>query len=58
VVHGDAASQETLDKVTEGVSVIVSTYQDFKSGPNDALNYIQRLIISMKKNVIFLLLSP
>ena len=55
VVQGDANSQETLDKVTEGVSIIISTYQDAKSGPNDALNYINRIIVSMKKNVIFLL---
>lgn len=51
VIHGDAAKQEDLDKATEGVSTIISTYQDAKSNPNDALNYVNRLIVSMKKNV-------
>lgn len=54
VVQGDATNQENLDTVTEGVTIIISTYQDAKSNPNDALNYIQRLIISMRKNVIIL----
>ena len=51
IIHGNATNQEDLDKATEGVSVIVSTYQDAKSDPNDALNYIKKLIISMRKNV-------
>lgn len=57
IVHGDATNQETLDKVTEGVTVIISTYQDAKSSPTDAIDYINRLIISIKKNVSFLLFS-
>ena len=57
VIHGDATNQSDLDKATQGVSIIISTYQDAKSDPNDALNFINRLIVSMKKNVKLLLLS-
>lgn len=53
VIHGDASKQEDLDKATQGVTTIVSTYQDAKSDANDALNYVNRVIASMKKNVTF-----
>lgn len=51
LIKGDASKQEDLDKATEGISVIISTYQDAKSDPNDALNYANRIIAAMKKNV-------
>ena len=54
VIKGDATSQQDLDKATEGVTTIISTYQDAKSDPNDALNYVNKLIVSMKKNVTIL----
>jgi putative NADH-flavin reductase len=51
IIKGDASSQEDIDEATKGVSIIISTYPNAKSGPNDALNYINRVISSMKKNV-------
>lgn len=36
VIHGDATNQEDLNRASEGVSVIISTYQDAKSDPKDA----------------------
>lgn len=54
LIKGDASKQEDLDSATEGVSIIISAYGNAKGGPDDAFNYVNRVIASMKKNVSIL----
>jgi hypothetical protein len=53
-VQGNTTNQKILGKVTQGFRITISNYSDVELNPNDALNYIQRLAISMRKNVIIL----
>jgi putative NADH-flavin reductase len=56
IYKGDASDQETLNSASQGVNIIVSSYQNYSSGsPTDMFDFVNRLIIAMKKNVTIIL---